>query len=64
MLTGALRAAIGFTAEHPLHRCSRVLWHWCDRWDDEHDWHALLGARALADTPEDLFDLQEGVKTR
>jgi acyl-CoA dehydrogenase len=59
-----VHGAIGFTAEHPLHRSSRVLWHWRDRWGDEHDWHALLGARALAAGPEGLFDLLDGVQTR
>lgn len=59
-----VHGAIGFTAEHPLHRSSRVLWHWRDRWGDEHDWHALLGARALAAGPEGLFDLLDGVETR
>ena len=59
-----VHGAIGFTAEHALHHSSRVLWHWRDRWGDEHDWHALLGARALAAGPEGLFDLLDGVETR
>jgi len=59
-----VHGAIGFTAEHALHRSSRVLWHWRDRWGDEHDWHALLGERALAAGPEGLFDLLDGVEAR
>jgi acyl-CoA dehydrogenase len=59
-----VHGAIGFTAEHALHRSSGVLWHWRDRWGDEHDWHALLGARALAAGPEGLFDLLDGVERR
>jgi acyl-CoA dehydrogenase len=57
-----VHGAIGFTAEHALHRSTRLLWHWRDRWGDEHDWHALLGARALAAGPEGLFDLLDGVE--
>jgi len=59
-----VHGAIGFTAEHALHRSTRLLWHWRDRWGDEHDWHALLGARALAAGPQGLFDLLDGVESR
>lgn len=55
-----VHGAIGFTAEHALHRATRALWTWRDRWGDEHDWHALLGAQAIAGGPDALFDLLDG----
>jgi acyl-CoA dehydrogenase len=55
-----VHGAIGFTAEYPLHRASRVMWRWRDRWGDEHDWNAALGAQALAAGAEGLFDLLDG----
>ena len=55
-----VHGAIGFTAEHALHRGSNVAWRWRDRWGDEHDWHARLGGLALAAGPQGLFDLLDG----
>ncbi|MFM1991378.1 MAG: hypothetical protein RJA99_4335 [Pseudomonadota bacterium] len=55
-----VHGAIGFTAEHALHRFSTLLWRWRDRWGDESDWQALLGADALAAGPDGLFDLVDG----
>jgi acyl-CoA dehydrogenase len=54
-----VHGAIGFTAEHALHRSTRLLWLWRDRWGDELYWQACLGARALAAGPDGLFDLLE-----
>ncbi|MFZ4757000.1 MAG: acyl-CoA dehydrogenase family protein [Burkholderiaceae bacterium] len=55
-----VHGAIGFTAEHPLHRWSNLAWRWRDRWGDEHDWQARLGTLALAAGPAGLFDLLDG----
>ena len=55
-----VHGAIGFTAEHALHRSSRVLWRWRERWGDEHDWNAVLGGLALSGGPDALFDLLDG----
>lgn len=55
-----VHGAIGFTAEHGLHRFSGLLWRWRDRWGDETDWQARLGAEALAAGPDGLFDLVDG----
>lgn len=55
-----VHGAIGFTAEHALHRFSGLLWRWRDRWGDESDWQAMLGAEALAAGPDGLFDLVDG----
>jgi acyl-CoA dehydrogenase len=55
-----VHGAIGFTAEHPLHRSTRLLWRWRDRWGDEAHWCAELGRAALDARPDDLFDLVIG----
>jgi acyl-CoA dehydrogenase len=55
-----VHGAIGFTAEHPLHRSTRLLWRWRDRWGDEAHWCAVLGREALAAGPDGLFDLVIG----
>jgi acyl-CoA dehydrogenase len=55
-----VHGAIGFTAEHALHRSTRLLWLWRDRWGDEAHWYALLGRQALAAGPDGLFDLVLG----
>jgi acyl-CoA dehydrogenase len=55
-----VHGAIGFTAEHALHRSTRLLWLWRDRWGDEAHWYALLGREALAAGPDGLFDLVLG----
>jgi acyl-CoA dehydrogenase len=55
-----VHGAIGFTAEHPLHRSSRLLWCWRDRWGNEAYWQAVLGREALAAGPDGLFDLVIG----
>jgi len=55
-----VHGAIGFTAEHALHRSTRLLWLWRDRWGDEAHWYAWLGREALAAGPDGLFDLVLG----
>jgi len=55
-----VHGAIGFTAEHPLHRSTRLLWCWRDRWGSEAHWHGVLGREALAAGPDGLFDLLIG----
>lgn len=55
-----VHGAIGFTAEHALHRFSALCWRWRDRWGDETDWQARLGSAALAAGPDGLFDLLDG----
>jgi alkylation response protein AidB-like acyl-CoA dehydrogenase len=55
-----VHGAIGFTAEHPLHRSTRLLWRWRDRWGDESHWCGVLGREALAAGPDGLFDLVIG----
>lgn len=59
-VTHQVHGAIGFTAEHALHRATRLLWLWRDRWGDETHWYALLGRDALAGGPDALFDLVIG----
>ncbi len=39
-------AAMGFTREHPLHRCTRRLWSWRDECGNEAYWNAKLGEAA------------------
>lgn len=39
-------AAMGFTREHPLHRCTRRLWSWRDECGNEAFWNAKLGEAA------------------
>jgi acyl-CoA dehydrogenase len=55
-----VHGAIGFTAEHALHRSTTAMWRWRDRWGDETHWQAELGGLALAAGPEALFDLLDG----
>jgi len=59
-VTHQVHGAIGFTAEHPLHHATRLLWRWRDRWGDETQCHAVLGRAALAAGPDALFDLVIG----
>jgi len=59
-VTHQVHGAIGFTAEHPLHRVTRPLWRWRDRWGDETFCHSVLGRLALEAGPERLFDLVIG----
>ena len=39
-------AAMGFTREHALHRCTRRLWSWRDECGNEAFWNAKLGEAA------------------
>jgi acyl-CoA dehydrogenase len=59
-ITHQVHGAIGFTAEHALHRATRLLWLWRDRWGDETHWYGELGRDALAGGPDALFDLVIG----
>jgi acyl-CoA dehydrogenase len=59
-----VHGAIGFTAEHPLHRSTRLLWCWRDRWGSEVHWQGVLGREALAAGPDGLFDLVIGESRR
>lgn len=59
-ITHQVHGAIGFTAEHALHRATHLLWLWRDRWGDETHWYGLLGRDALAGGPDALFDLVIG----
>ena len=43
-----VHGAIGFTAEHALHRHSKTLWAWREEFGNEVYWNARLGARVAA----------------
>ncbi len=47
--------AIGFTAEHILHRLTRRLWAWRDDFGGESHWAVKLGARVAMHGADDLW---------
>lgn len=55
-----VHGAIGFTREHDLRLVTTRLWAWRDEDGSEAQWHAELGARALAAGPEGLWPLLTG----
>ena len=50
-----VHGAIGFTAEHALHRFTRRLWAWRDAWGNEAEWSARLGRHLAAAGPAGLW---------
>ena len=47
--------AIGFTAEHILHRLTRRLWAWRDDFGSESEWAVQLGTRVAKDGADELW---------
>ncbi len=47
--------AIGFTAEHILHRLTRRLWAWRDDFGGESQWAVQLGAKVATDGADELW---------
>jgi alkylation response protein AidB-like acyl-CoA dehydrogenase len=47
--------AIGFTAEHILHRLTRRLWAWRDDFGSESEWAVRLGNRVAKDGADELW---------
>ena len=43
-----LHGAIGFTAEHTLHRYTKALWAWREECGNEGEWNSRLGAQVAA----------------
>ncbi|WGX96945.1 acyl-CoA dehydrogenase family protein [Nocardioides sp. L-11A] len=56
-LAHQVHGALGYTAEHPLHRTTTRLWAWRDEGGSEHAWAADLGRRALRAGPGGLWAL-------
>jgi len=38
-----VHGAMGFSLDHPLHRCTRRLWSWRDEFGSEHEWAEVIG---------------------
>ena len=47
--------AIGFTAEHVLHRLTRRLWAWRDDFGNESEWAVQLGTRVAENGADELW---------
>ena len=43
-----MHGAIGFTAEHALHRHTKALWAWREEYGNETYWNRRLGAEMAA----------------
>ncbi|HZT50686.1 MAG TPA: acyl-CoA dehydrogenase family protein, partial [Stellaceae bacterium] len=52
-----VHGAMGFTAEHPLHRFTTRLWAWREEFGDESFWWARLGATAAEAGADGLWPL-------
>jgi acyl-CoA dehydrogenase len=52
-----IHGALGFTAEHVLHRYSKRLWAWRDEYGAEPFWSEIIGNAALRAGPEGLWPL-------
>ena len=50
-----VHGAIGFTAEHSLHRLTKALWAWREEFGNETYWNSRLGARMAARGGERLW---------
>ena len=54
-LAHQVHGAIGYTAEHPLHRWTTRLWAWRDEFGNEAHWWQVLGAHAAEGAAEALW---------
>ncbi len=43
-----LHGAMGYAAEHPLHRLTKQLWTWREEWGSESHWAGVLGRAVVA----------------
>lgn len=43
-----LHGAMGYAAEHPLHRLTKQLWTWREEWGSESHWAGVLGRAVMA----------------
>jgi acyl-CoA dehydrogenase len=60
-LAHQIHGALGFTAEHSLHRYSKRLWAWREEYGGEPYWSEIIGNAALQAVPEGLWPMLTAV---